>query len=247
MALESFWGSGSPFSWRVLLGAEIKGLEYESRLLEFSKGHMKAPEFLQMNPRGRVPVIRDDGFVLFESLPILEYLEDKSPEIPLFGKDPREVAFVRRLISEFESYLREPLFNLTLGLLRSAGAGPPGRAMTPDELEETAKAAQRELKTLEERVAGGSWLVGGAPSAADVALYPFVATLQRATTKAETLAREIGLHPLGEVYPSIRRWMGLVEAVPGYERTYPPHWRADVVSTLAGRTRFSASTIRHLE
>lgn len=155
MALEIFWGSGSPFSWRVLLGAEIKGLEYESRLLEFSKGHMKAPEFLQMNPRGRVPVIRDDGFVLFESLPILEYFEDRSPGVPLFGKDPREVAFVRRLISEFESYLREPIFNLTLGLLRSAGAGPPGRAMTPDEFEETAKAAQRELKTFEERVAGG--------------------------------------------------------------------------------------------
>jgi len=92
MALEIFWGSGSPFSWRVLLGAEIKGLAYESRLLEFSKGHMKTLEFLQMNPRGRVPVIRDDGFVLFESLPILEYLDAKSPEVPLFGEDEREGA-----------------------------------------------------------------------------------------------------------------------------------------------------------
>jgi glutathione S-transferase len=46
MALEIFWGSGSPFSWRVLLGAKIKGLEYEARPLEFSKGHMRAPEFL---------------------------------------------------------------------------------------------------------------------------------------------------------------------------------------------------------
>ena len=56
------------FSWRVLLGTEIKGLVYESRLLNFSKGHMKTPEFLQMNPRGKMPMIRDDGFVLFESL-----------------------------------------------------------------------------------------------------------------------------------------------------------------------------------
>jgi glutathione S-transferase len=95
MALEIFWGSGSPFSWRVLLGAEIKGLVYES-------------------------------------LSILEYFEDKSPDVPLF--------------------------------LRSAGAGPPGRAMTPNELEETAKAAQRELKAFEERISGGSWLVGEEPS-----------------------------------------------------------------------------------
>jgi glutathione S-transferase len=69
-------------SWRVLLGAELKGLDYESRLLDFSKGEVKTPEFLQLNPRGRVPVIRDDGFVLYESLPILEYFEDRSLEPP---------------------------------------------------------------------------------------------------------------------------------------------------------------------
>jgi glutathione S-transferase len=44
--------------------------------------------------------------------------------------------------------------------------------MTRNEIEETTKAAQRELKTLEQRVAAGSWLVGAAPSAADVAIYP---------------------------------------------------------------------------
>ncbi|HZT02389.1 MAG TPA: glutathione S-transferase family protein [Steroidobacteraceae bacterium] len=227
MALEIFWGSGSPYSWRVLLAAEIKRLKYESRLLEFSKGHLQTLEFLQMNPRRRVPVVRDDGFVLFESLPILEYFEERSSEVPLFGKDPRERAVIRRLISEFEGYLRAPLFNLTLGLLRSAGAGPPGRPMTPDEFNETAEAVQRELKTFEERVAGGSWPVGVGPSAVDVAIYPFLAVFERAAaTKAEALAIELGLHPLRELYPSVRRWMGLVEAVPGYERAYPPHWRA---------------------
>lgn len=226
MALEIFWGSGSPFSWRVLLAAEVKGLEYTSRPLEFSKGHMRAPEFLQMNPRGKVPVIRDEGFVLFESLAILEYFEDRSPAVPLFGTDPREAAGVRQVISEFESYLRAPVFNLTLSFFRSAAAGPPGRAMTRNELEETVEAVQRELKTLEEHVAGGSWLVGAVPSAADVAIYPFFATLQRATTKAETLARDVGLHPFREAYPGLSRWMGSVETLPGYERTYPPHWRA---------------------
>jgi glutathione S-transferase len=122
--------------------------------------------------------------------------------------------------------MRDPVFDLTLGLLRSVGAGPPSPTMTGTELEEAAKKAQGELKTLDQRLAGGSWLVGGRPSAADVAVYPFLATLQRAMTKAEAQAREIGLYPLDVVYPDVRRWMGLVEAVPGYERTYPPHWRA---------------------
>ena len=225
MALEIFWGSGSPFSWRVLLGAEIKGLAYESRLLEFSKGHTKAPEFLQMNPRAKVPVIRDDGFVLFESLPILEYFDDQWPEVPLFGTDHREAAIIRRLISEFESYARDPGFDLTLGLLRSVGAGPPGRAVTPPELEDKAKALQVELRALELRLASRSWLAGAGPSAADVAVFPFLATLQRAMTKAEAQARAIGLLPLDEAYPNVGRWMERVETVPGYERTYPPHWR----------------------
>jgi len=225
MALEIFWGSGSPYSWRVLLGAELKRLEYTSRLIDFSKGDLKTPEFLQLNPRGKVPVIRDDGFVLCESLAILEYFEHESPAVPLFGKAPREAATIRQLISEFESYLREPLFNVSLGLFRSAGAAP-GRVMTRDEFEETAKPAQRELQTFEERLAGGSWLVGRTPSAAEVAIYPFVAILERATTKAEALARETGLRPFREAYPGVGRWMGLVEALPGYERAYPPHWRA---------------------
>jgi len=227
MTLEIFWGSGSPFAWRVLLGAEIKGLAYESRLLDFSKGHLKTPEFLRMNPRGRVPVIRDDGFVLFESLPILEYFEDKSSGVALFGESKHEGALIRQLISEFESYQREPIFQLTLGLLRAVGAGPPGRAMTPAELDETAKAVQREIQTFDKRVAGGKWLVGGRPSAADIAVYPFFATLRRAAMRADALAREIGFLSVGgEVYPSIGRWMKLIEGLPTFERTYPPHWRA---------------------
>ena len=225
MALEIFWGSGSPFSWRVLLGAEIKGITYESRLLEFSKGHMKSPDFLRMNPRGRVPVIRDEGFVLSESLPILQYFEDRWPAVPLFGEDHREGASIRQLISEFDGYLRDPVFELTLGLLRSVGAGPPGRALTRAELEENAQKAQRELKVLNERLASRSCLVGTQPSAADVAIYPFLATLQRAMTKAEEPARELGLFSFDVAYPDVHRWQGLVEAVPNYERTYPPHWR----------------------
>jgi glutathione S-transferase len=68
--------------------------------------------------------------------------------------------------------------------------------MTRNELEETAKAAQCKLRTFGQRIAGGSWLVAATPSAADVAIYPFLATLERATTKAETLAREKGLAPI---------------------------------------------------
>ena len=42
--VEIYWISGSPFSWRVLLTAEVKGIPYEGKLLEASKGEHKTPE-----------------------------------------------------------------------------------------------------------------------------------------------------------------------------------------------------------
>jgi len=75
MAIEIFWGSGSPFSWRVLLALAVKNIPYESKLVEFSKGMHKSPEYLKINPRSKVPALRDGEFTLYESLAILQYLE----------------------------------------------------------------------------------------------------------------------------------------------------------------------------
>ena len=57
MALELWWGSGSPYSWRALLALEHKRLPYVSHLVQFSKQEHRSPQMLQMNPRGRVPVL----------------------------------------------------------------------------------------------------------------------------------------------------------------------------------------------
>jgi glutathione S-transferase len=227
MAIEIFWASGSPNSWRVLLGAVIKDVAYESRLLEFSKGDVQSPEFRRLNPRAKVPVLRDDGFVLYESLAILEYLDARyPPPAPLlFGTSPRERAAICRIVSEFECYLREPLRKVTLGLLTKAGALPASRAVGQRELEEGARDARSELELLELVASDGPWLAGEKPSAADAAIYPFVRFLVRAVSKAEGAAVEVGLAPVAMAYPRLHRWLGHVEALPGYERTYPPHWR----------------------
>ena len=91
MALELWWGSGSPYSWRALLALEFKQLPYVSHQVQFAKQEHKAPQLVKMNPRGRVPVLKDGDYVCFESLAILHYLDRKYPEIPLFGRSPEEV------------------------------------------------------------------------------------------------------------------------------------------------------------
>ena len=90
MALEIWWGSGSPYSWRALLALEYKQLSYVSHLVQFAKQEHKAPALLKMNPRGRVPVLKDGDYVCFESLAILQYLDRKYPQPPLFGHTAEE-------------------------------------------------------------------------------------------------------------------------------------------------------------
>ena len=75
MAIELYWGSGSPFAWRVMLMLEVKRLPYHSKLLEFSKDEHKAPAYLKLNPRGKVPTLKDGDYVLYESLAIMSYLD----------------------------------------------------------------------------------------------------------------------------------------------------------------------------
>ena len=88
MAIDVYWGSGSPFAWRVLLALEHKRLPYVSHVLQFSKQEHKSPQMLALNPRGKVPVLKDGDYVCFESLAILYYLDLKYPEPPIFGRTP---------------------------------------------------------------------------------------------------------------------------------------------------------------
>jgi glutathione S-transferase len=217
MTLEIYWGSGSPFAWRVLLAAELKRIPYESKLLEFSKGDLKTPEFLALNPRGRVPVVRDGDLVLAESLAILAYFERKFPDPPLLGKTAEDAGRIWALVSEFESYVREPL---TVAVRWIFGDKPRGQ-----EVDDALAKATAELAKLDARLARGAWLVGDAVSAADLAWFPWMRIIVRAGARFEARTRELGLHAFTETFPNIGAWIARIEALPGYDRTFPPHWR----------------------
>jgi glutathione S-transferase len=217
MTLEIHWGAGSPYAWRVLLAAELKRIPYESKLLEFSKGQLKTPEFLAISPRGKVPAIRDGDFTLAESLAIVAYLDRKHPEPPLFGRTPEETGRVWAAIGDFESYLREPLAIVGRWLFGD-------KPRTP-EVDEAHGKAMTELKRFEDRIGRGTWVVGDAPSAADVVWFPPLRTLIRAGVRNEARTRELGLFPYADVFPNSAAWIARIEALPGYDRTFPPHWR----------------------
>lgn len=88
MAYELLWISGCPNAWCAMLGMEIKGLAYDSRRLE-SNMH-KGLTYHALDPRGKVPVLKDGDKNIYESIAILAYLERKHPEAPLFGINPQQ-------------------------------------------------------------------------------------------------------------------------------------------------------------
>lgn len=215
MAIEVYWGSGSGPAWRVLLGFAVKGLPYESKLLSFSARDVRKPEFLAMNPRGQVPTIREGDYTLNESLAILAWLDARAPEPALLGHGAEETGQIWRHVMEYESYAK-PTFNAVARPVLFQGVD--GATLT-----EPLVAVVEELDRFAARVAGGGPLVGMTVSAADIVWYVGLRGLERAATRPAGLA--LGLSPLGVRWPAIVAWARVVESIPGFELTFPPHWR----------------------
>jgi glutathione S-transferase len=219
MAITFYWGSGSPFAWRVHLALEHKGLQYESQLLHFDKQEHQSPQMLKMNPRGRVPVLKDGDYVVFESVAILYYLDMKYPQPPIFGSSPEEAGVIMRVICEFQSYT-EPLVQKITGAIFADQV-----AADIDNLTDAMHVVGREARTIEGRLSKEQWIVGEKYSAIDMVIFPWLQLLRRALNRSA--AAELGARflPMERNYPALARWIHRIESLPGYERTYPPHWR----------------------
>jgi len=212
MPITFYCGSGSPYAWRVWLALEHKKLAYDLRMLSFSDGDLKKPEFLNFNPRGRVPVIVDGDFALSESTAIVEYLEEQYPATPpLFPGATRERALVRRWIADIDDSVDSAMGRM--------GESVFGKGADADAL---AKARAGLLKELD-YVAGhieGDYLAGAQLTAADFALYPTVAMLARYDLRKP----ELGM--VAACPPALAAWAKRIEGLPYFSRTLPPHWKA---------------------
>jgi glutathione S-transferase len=219
MAITLYWGSGSPFSWQVLLALEHKRLPYESQLLHFDKQEPQSPQMRKMNPRGRVPVLKDNDYVVFESVAVLYYLDQKYPQIPIFGLSPEEAGVIMRVICEFQAYAEPSLQKIVAAVFSD---------QVSDDIEELTDAMHivgREARTIEGRLSKEQWIVGENYTALDMVIFPWIQLLRRAMNRPS--AAELGARflPMERNYPALARWISRIESMPGYERTYPPHWR----------------------
>jgi len=216
MAIVFYYGSGSPFAWRVWLALEHKKLPYELRVMSFDKDDLKQPAFQALTPRGRVPLIQDGDYVLYESGAIIEYLQDAYPSsgAGLFPADPKPRGIARRLIREADEYVTDSLDELLEQVL----------FVPQDKRNDAAITAAKdkflaELPHWRAAAAAGKDFLVGAVGAADFTVYPFFALALRMQKRHPSLGLDAAFGP------QLTAWMRRVEALPYFEKTIPPHWR----------------------
>ena len=210
-----YFGSGSPYAWKIWLALEHKKLPYEARRMSFDSDDLKTPAFTAVNPRQKVPALVDDGFAMYESAAMLEYLEDRYPDRgePLWPKDVKVRAVARRRAAEVVAYV-DPINSKIFGEV----FGPADKAPNLENIEAGKKMLSTELGRIEGWL-DHDFLAGDKLSGADFTLYPYLAFLGRVDV------RKPGYH-LKELLPAkVAAWMKRIEALPYFEKTYPPHWK----------------------
>ena len=93
MRLYTYYRSQASF--RVRIALNLKGLAHEDTFLHLERGDQFAADYKALNPQMVVPTLIDGDTKLFQSLAILEYLNEKYPEPPLLPKDPASRAWAR--------------------------------------------------------------------------------------------------------------------------------------------------------
>ena len=189
---------------RVGLALAYKGIEAQSVLIEYS--NRRPVESISGQPL--VPVIEDAGEVIHDSVAIIRHLEQRTPDPPLFPADTATAARVDLFIEWFESvYKRAP------NLIEAELEREDPDSATIDSL---AARMAGHLDLFERLLAGGAYLFGDAPTAADLVAYPFLKyALHRDPADTELFHVVLDDHqPLGDSHPRVRAWIERVAALP---------------------------------
>ncbi len=171
MAIKLYDAVPSSNSDRVKIVLHEKGLPYERVTLDLGKKEQKKPEFLKLNPYGKVPVIDDGGKVLFESCIINEYLDEQYPTPELMPKDPYLRARGRVLVDYALNYLHEPYWGLRHEMLKIESE------RNTSDLEEKRQILTRLLQYLEAALGDKPYFLGDI-SLADIDILPRFLRLQ---------------------------------------------------------------------
>ena len=185
-------------SRKVRIALIEKGLEFERVPIDLSKKEQKNPDYLKIHPFGQVPALDDEGFIVYDSTIINEYLEDEYPYPSLLPKDSEGRARAR-LMEDFRDSHFNPLFVEIFQEVRSKPEGQRDSALIDRARAEITKCFDR----IEKELAGKEYLAGTF-SLADIAYMPNFDPLERFNI------------PVDPKYKNMLAWIQRLKARPSY-------------------------------
>ncbi len=191
LKLYDYPTSGNCYKVRLLLS--MLGCDYERVPVDILQGESVTPEFLQLNPRGQIPLLKDGETVIWDSMAILVFLASQYGDEHWLPVDPLGKARVMQWLAVSEN-------ELLYGLARARAVM---RFKRPFNLAQCQREGHAGLATMESRLSEGEWLAGEHATIADIACYPYVALAHEG---------EISLEP----YPAVQEWLGRVQGLPGW-------------------------------
>lgn len=183
--------SGNCYKIRLLLS--MLGCNYERIAVDILKDDTHTAEFLQLNPRGQIPVLNDGGTVIWDSMAILVYLARRYGSEQWLSVDPLGEASVMQWLAVAEN-------ELLYGLARARAVK---RLKRPFDLAQCQKEGYGGLSVMELRLGESNWLAASHVTIADIACYPYVAVCHEGDVSLEA-------------YPAVRDWLNRVEGLPGW-------------------------------
>lgn len=196
LTLYEFGLSGNCHKVRLLLS--LLGLQYQSELLDSVKREHKTEHFLQLNPFGQVPVLKDesqntDVIIMRDSQAILVYLARAYGATEWFPQNPVKAA-------EIISWLSTAANEVARGPNAMRLYHKFGRAINIDE---AIQITSQLLSVLDLHLQSRLWLANNTLTIADIAIYPYLALVNEG---------KFELKP----YVNVQNWMGRIERLPGY-------------------------------
>ncbi|MDG1162273.1 MAG: glutathione S-transferase family protein [Burkholderiales bacterium] len=212
--IDLYYLSGSPYAWRVLLALEHKKLQYKRIDLSFENGDFKSESYLALNPRGKVPVLVDEGVTLYESPAILEYLEDKYRDSGnnLLPKEVGERAISRRIINEIDVYLDSASRRLLMATFFT-----PKEKWNEEKISKAVESLICELKYFDDYFERS--VANGTLSSVEFSMFPIIALVLR----LEKLKSDLGFSQA--MSNALRQWLSALEGLKLFQTTRPPHWK----------------------
>lgn len=177
---------------RVVLFASLAGINHEVLNVDLANGAHKSPEYLAKNPAGQVPMIEDGDVVISDSNAILVYLARKYAPSYIPNGPVAE--------AEVQKFLTLAAGELAFG---PAAARLINVFKAPLDVDFTHATAAKVLGKLEAHLEGRNFLVGEAPTIADVAIYSYTAHAPEGDVSLEA-------------YPNVRRLLANIEALNGF-------------------------------